>query len=259
MKTVAEIITEIKTASKGNTELKDLDTDKKSSVFGSIVATFASVVYGVEKSFEDLKKYIVDKIDTQKAGTAGWYILKLKQFQLGDQVNEFGLYDEVDESKRIITGAAVEPLSGELVLKVRKEGGLLSSDERDKLSDYIKDFKFAGVQTQLRNVPGDDVKIEIELSYNISITTEADVERNVKESLKKFFDDQDFNGELIVNKLVDTIQGVEGVETVHLPQNGVQVKRNGVSQYTLVEKRASPFAGYYNYVDSNVTIRTNGV
>lgn len=258
MKTVDEIITNIKDEVKGQPSLDGLDTTKKSSVFGSIIASFANVLHGTEKTFADVRDYIVDRIDTQKAGTAGWYILKLKQFQLGDKVNDFGLYDKVDDSKRIISGAAIESLNSELILKVRKKDGLLSSDERAKLSAYINDFKFAGTQTQLRNVEGDEIDFSLVVAFNISVTTEQKVKRKIKDALGKFFNNIDFDGYLIINKMIDAIQTVEGVVSIILKDNGVYVK-SAVGNRELQKGTHRPYAGYYKYDDSKITITASAI
>ena len=259
MKSVNEIIAEIKDKVKGQPSLVGLDTTKKSSVFGSIIASFANVLHGTEKIFAAVRDDIVDRIDTQKAGTAGWYILKLKQFQLGDQVNEFGLYDKEDKSKRIISGAAIESLNSELILKVRKKGGtLLTRDEDSKLRDYINDFKFAGTQTQLRNVKGDEIDFSLVVAYNISVTTSQVVETKIKEALGKFFNNIDFDGYLIINKMIDAIQTVEGVVSIILKDNGVYVKSDGGTRQ-LQKGTHRPYAGYYKYDPSKVTISTSAI
>lgn len=213
--------------------------------------------------FENLMDKHVEDIDTRlqtaQPGSLRWYYEKVLAFQLGDslQITDDGIlyYPQIDEDKQIIARAAVSEdiinptfqIPG-LIVKVAKKGDTgelepLTALEKSQVDFYIEEIKIAGVQHVLISDEADLLKNTITVyfrkNYNID-----DVIISVKEALKGYRDELNFNGVISLSdeyRILDSLAEVANVEI-----SVFEWKKYTDPSYTAVLVQQL-YAGYFNY------------
>jgi len=187
-------------------------------------------------------------------GTSGWWIDKLKAFQLGDAltiVNIGGIdrltYEVIDESKQIITRAAiVDQDDGSALIKVAKDAdpgpGLepLNTAEITQVKNYINDQQPAGAKIFLSSLFSDKLKIEADIFYN-GLLDIATVTADVETSINNYLSNLDFNGSVNRNKLIDAIQATNGVEDIDI---NILEGRADATAFISIDREYLTSAGY---------------
>jgi len=194
-----------------------------------------------------------------------WYADKAEAFQYGyTLVDDTDTYAETDEDAQIIAHAAVEEVNGTLYMKVAKEGddGLepLSTADPDELTPfttYINKVKDAGVKIVVVSDEGDDLRMTINIYYdplvldgNGILLTDS-VTEPAKETIVAYIKDLPFNGEFVPAHLIDALQETSGVD---IPEITSIESRYGTNDYSIIEGKVIPNAGYLVIADDDLTI-----
>jgi hypothetical protein len=235
-RTLEEIQNEIKTKIRTYSSLDDYlfpeEGGSSVSVFNLMIFTVAAAMFTLEILIDSLKSDIQDIADAAPSGNPKWVQNQILNFQYGDVVTLTDFvpgYDPVDESARIVTRCSVKQLgSGVVAIKVAKGTppslGPLSAPELTALKDYYfgtsttEGIGFAGVRATFINLDPDRMRVEATIYY-LGQYVEATVKTAVIDAIDDFFatfQDEAFDGTIIMNKLVDAIQAVPGVSRVEI-------------------------------------------
>jgi len=116
-------------------------------------------------------------------------------------------------------------------------------------------IKDAGVKLLITSGPADNLRLVLRIEYNPLVinSTGARIDgvtmTPVKDAIKLHLQNLPFNGVFSVQKLVDAIQAVEGVNDISVDQ--VQTKY-GLLNYTSVDISVIPDAGYLRIADEDL-------
>jgi hypothetical protein len=230
--------------------------------------TMAIICY-IPGMLQDVFKVDIDNtIAAMKPHSLQWYAEKAKAFQYGDDlVAESDLYDNAGLTdaqilaKKIVSYAAVVEQERGVRIKVAKtvsdDLGALDAGELAAFSDYMKKIKDAGVKLLITSGPADSLLLNLRIEYNPLVlnSTGARIDgvtmTPVKDAIKLHLKNLPFNGVFSVQKLVDVIQAVEGVNDLHVDQ--VQSKY-GALAFTSIDISVIPDAGYLRIADEDLTI-----
>lgn len=236
---------------------------------------FETVAFGImlfEQILDAHKIEVNETIAAQKTGTARWYRTKSLAFQYGfNLLPESDLFDnglstpQQIEASKVVKQVAVSEADDEsrLIIKIAGDnGGFLapiSQPQKESFDAYIQRIKFAGTAITVINFLPDRLFLNLTIFRNPLVIDDQGNNilsggKPVEEALLAFVKELPFNGELIIAKLVDKLQAVEGVEIPHvnlIQSSWIDQATNeyGVPQPIAVRK--VPESGYFTIVDFN--------
>jgi hypothetical protein len=220
------------------------------------IVAFGSWV--VENLHDVFKADVNETIAAMKPHSLRWYAEKAKQFQYGyNLVPETDYYDntgltaaQIKESKIVAYAAVVEQARGLRIKVAKLVGGILvplDANELVAFIAYMNAIKDAGVKLNITTAVADRLRIELIVRIN-PLVLKMDGSRNdgtdpapVKSAQDNFLLNLPFNGVYSVQKNIDAIQKVDGVEDLQLV--GVQTKYGNLN-FTSVNISVVPDAGY---------------
>lgn len=266
-----------------------LDKVAADAVLGSILTSTSSVAiyrlflyivaycaFSVEKIFDFLTTEINFLIDRSRAHPARWYVEMAKKFQYGfnlvpekDYYNNTGIADDVVAASKIIAYASLaeEPV---LRLKVATivNGKLAKVDDSkmDAFRAYVMRYKDAGVKlrrgtvtvpTNITSSIADQLKLNARIKYNPLVLNDTGARIDgtaatpVADAIKKYLENIDFDGLFSVQKMVDEIQKVDGVEDLHIDL--IQTKY-GALLFSSVDIDFVPDGGYLEILPADLEL-----
>lgn len=242
---------------------EDTPAGSKVGVFNLLIDVVALAMYTFEVIMDQLKADIQEIADTAPSGNNKWIQKQMFNFQYTDTVvlTDFVPgYPVIDESKRIITQCAVKDAGAGIVsIKIAKGSvapfSPLSAPELAALKNYYygtsttEGIGFAGVKAQFITLDPDRLFVQANVYFfgqYVSATVKTAVIAAVNTFLQSFANES-FGGRVLMIKLVDAIQNVDGVSRVEL----VSVKARAAA--TLFGA-ATPIAvqGYYDTVAGHI-------
>ena len=251
-----------------HTELDELNSSSKVAVYNLWAYIVAVVMWTLEKLF-DLHSAEVDaKIATLKPHSRKWYREMALQFQYGQAlVPDAGEYDNTGltaqqvEQRKIIKQAAVTEIDGRLRIKVAKEADgefvPLEAGELSAFKEYIDLKKDAGVRINEDSLPADLLKLELDIWYNPLVLRSdgsridgADLQP-VRSAISSYLKDLPFNGEFANTRLMDALQGVDGLV---YPVIRTSQAKYGLLPYTQIDEKYIPDAGYLRVDEAELKI-----
>lgn len=256
MRELGEIVNEMNAAIEAEEVLSDIKTESRFDPWGAVKNAFASIIYLVLQVFEEYKSD-VKSVAAQSYGRAEWYIQKAYSFQLGDSLvfdERKGLvYNTVDTDKQIIKYASLITLEGQVFFKIAKEvNGLpsqLSPSELNQFALYLSKIAPVGVFINPVSSAADSISIELNVYYNTLEDTIL-LEQKVYDVINVYLKNLPFNGRLLSSAIIDSVQGVLGVQDVGVVSiNG----RASGGVYAPIERFYIPEAGYI-FLDTNNTV-----
>lgn len=269
---MAQLISEIKKqmtdvfiAQPAVVTLYDLDITKtfeeqfsKVSLESMLFYTVAVDIWVLQKLYDVFRTEINAELDAKMPHTVRWYRTKVLRFQFpnrtlitdSDKYDNTGLSTGEIAELEVVKFCAVEDRLSELRIKVAKgEPGsrtVLSANEVLGLQSYLSEVKDAGVKVVIVNQQADKITAEIDIYYNPLLLTPVD--NPVLTAFKNYIQNLDFNGEIQVNRIEDSIQSVQGVVLVHLKNIYIQRAANPPELLTV---RAVAESGYYIVENDN--------
>ncbi|MDM1557049.1 nucleotidyltransferase [Chryseobacterium indologenes] len=246
--------------------LSVLDSKSKASIWRNILWVSAFLIWTHEQIFEDHKKETAKMIEEDKSHTSRWYRKISLAFQHGfslltdsDKFNNVGYTDDQIENSKIVKYCAVEELKDQsrLIIKIATESGNelkpISDEQKKAFEYYISEVRDAGVKTTVINYLPDKLQVffKIKRDPNVIDSNGVSIVRGnepVKEALLEFMKELPFNGELILNKLVDKLQIIEGVVNPHLitvKTAWIDPELGDYGKFENVEISKIPVSGYF--------------
>lgn len=255
--------------------LESLNSDSNVSLWGLYFFIVASAIYLLEVFFDTHKAEVDSAITNQKSGRATWYRTMALRFQYGfdliadrDYFDNTGATAEQIENSQIIKYAAVEESDSEsrIILKIAGEtaGELapITQPERDAFDAYLNEFRFAGPKITVINYEPDRLYLNLRIYRDPLVLDENGQsiltgEKPVELAINQFMKELPFNGELIIQSLVDKLQQVPGVRIAHVlnvESSWIDPAVNDYGQPEPVDVKRIAVSGYYKVVDfENVT------
>lgn len=204
------------------------------SILNLLIYIMAMAARTVEWLYNQFCEEVEERIAAALPGTVSWYWNKVMQFQYGDDLNENGTYDVVDESKRIITHCAVLEVDNGILIKVNKGDNTyeaLTPTELAALQNYVDLIKFAGTYAVCYSYDPDEVAIELNIWRNPMVLDSnmnriSDGESVIENAVLEYLNGIVYGGVFNKTKLLDAIQSVDGVEDVTIADGSIYSPSN---------------------------------
>ena len=206
-------------------ESQGVNSGSKVSEWRLWVWVVAVSIWTLEKLFDAFKIEVEERIAETRVHTRRWYREKALAYQYGDTLNESDVYDVIDPAKQNVKYASVRKIilsgHGALRVKVCKDNNgeleVLTTAEMDGFTNYMNQITDAGTMVMPTSSAADKLKLELDIYYNPQLidNTGADLETGenvVLTAIKAYLKAMDFDGRLILTKLVDALQEAKGVE-----------------------------------------------
>jgi len=242
------------------------DEFSKASFESIFFDVFAYCTLILEQIFDLHKKEVDTALYEQKSGTPRWYRNMALAFQYGfdllvdsDKFDNIGLtVDQIDASK-IIKYCSVKE-SGEsnrLVVKVAGEsaGDLipLTTLQIDSFNAYMEEIKYAGVKLQIVNNPADKLLLNMAIYRDVLVIDEngnsiLNGGKPVEAAINAYIKNLPFDGELVLNDLIEKLRAVDGVDNAHVVVATSSVYDTvtlAYRNYAPINVKTIPAAGYF--------------
>lgn len=222
----------------------------------------ATAIGAFEQLLDIYQSTIEAKMIEAPAGTNAWLRSRVLLFQYDavtpqyiqfNNTNYSFYYDVPNTALCIVTSCAVITNPNKVVLvKVAKGGSTpvpLSSLEKAALTTYLDYINFAGVYFELISADADFIMVGADIYYDGQFASV--IVQNVKDAINNYVQNLPFNGLIVLSKLEDAIQSVQGVNDVVF--SNVEARPNAtipanafklVSAYDVLLRNYSTFAGY---------------
>lgn len=275
MRTVDEIFNSLLEKKATYPELEELDSPSKTSIWRLLLWIFAFAIYIHERIFEAYKNEIALMIQEEKSHTQRWYRNKALAFQYGfslltddDKFNNDGFTDVQIEASKIVKYSAVTESEDQsrLIIKIATESGEIlkpiTADQKQAFEHYLSEIKDAGVQTTVINYLPDKLQLFLKIKRDPNVIDSNGISilngnEPVKDALQKFRKELPFNGELILNSLVDRLQVIEGVINPHLiaaKTSWIDANLGDYGNWENIEISKIPVSGYFEIDYQNSSI-----
>lgn len=253
-----------------NQTLSEITSTSKVAVFRLFVYIVSFSIWALEKIFDIHKTEIDQAIYEQKSGTPRWYRNMSLAFQYGfDLITDSDKFDNADyteeqiEDSKIIKYCSVKESleSNRLIIKVASEEGEslrpLLDPEIASFSQYINEIKYAGVKINVVNNPADKLLLNMAVYYDVLVldangSSKISGGKPVENAIKSYMKALPFDGELVINDLIEKLRTVEGVENVHILNASSSSFDTATSQFTEfapINVKTIPVAGYFEIVN----------
>lgn len=190
----------------------------------------AACCHVLEVFFDTHKSEVDAKISSAVVASVPWYHKLALQFQYGDSLvfddtTQQFVYAAQDTKKQVVKYVAVRDRGTSIQMLVSGEKDSrpepLSDDVLTAFKNYMNRVKIAGVVLAIRSLPSDTVSISATiyvdpLSIDRNGTRISDGSKPVETAIENYLKGILYGGTFNKTKLVDAIQGVEGVTDVEL-------------------------------------------
>ena len=190
----------------------------------------AACCHVLEVFFDTHKSEVDAKISRAVVASVPWYHKLALQFQYGDSLvfddtTQQFVYAAQDTKKQVVKYVAVRDRGTSIQMLVAGEKDSrpepLSDDVLTAFKNYMNRVKIAGVVLAIRSLPSDTVSISATiyvdpLSIDRNGTRISDGSKPVETAIENYLKGILYGGTFNKTRLVDAIQGVEGVTDVEL-------------------------------------------
>ncbi len=275
-RTLAEIRQEIKAQKLQYAELNllqdssnDIENNTPQSdtaIWELWIYVMAFALYVHEKLFDKHKEEVEEIQKITIAGTQPWYVNKVLQYQkdgnlIVDTQNFQFRYDPVVPENQIIKQVSISSNAGLSLIKVATEGEVLDNEGNPVFDDdgnpvtelkpldgadfpglrsYLRKIQFAGTQVQVISPSPDQLKFEADIYYNALLDLDT-IKKNVNKAIEDYLSNLPFDGEILISRLVDAVQRVEGVNDTFV--KNVETKRES-SEFKVILRNYETLSGY---------------
>tara|TARA_R110000796_G_scaffold74629_5_gene167813 strand:- start:1255 stop:2133 length:879 start_codon:yes stop_codon:yes gene_type:complete len=245
----------------------NLNSNSKVAIWRLWVYIQSLSIFIHEGIFEIHKVEIEELIALNKLHTAKWYKGKALAFQFGFSIGELDYYDNtgVDEAlvlnSLVVKQASVEEIGGRLKIKVAGENSSndlqpLDTAQVTAFTQYMSLVRDAGTRIEVVSRPPDDLALTIDLYFDPLLLDGNGARLDglndapVSQAIEEFLYNLEFNGELILTKLTDYLQNVEGVNEPVIKEASA---RFGTNPYVDINEYYIADSGYM-VLDETLTV-----
>ncbi len=266
--TLEEIQNEMLAAKNAEPALAGFTSTSSTAIWLLWIFQFARAVLSIQKRFDLFINLVLTIIKNTKRGTPRWYSNTAKQFQYGfNLVPEQDYYDNTNIAESVVAASKIiahasfteEP---SIRMKVAKKVGTdlakLAPAELQAFIAYVKRYKYAGVDLRdvdtvnnlhatITSTDADNLKLGLRIRYNPLVLNNAGERLDgadaapVVTALKNYLQNLDFDGLFSIQKLVDAIQKVEGVNDLNVD---TCQSKYGALPFTSININFRPDSGY---------------
>ncbi len=241
-----------------------LNSDSVYSIYRLFSYIVAVAIWNFQNINDQHKKEVQDIILEKTPGTPRWYKSMALAFQYGfdlipdtDKYNNTGATQaEIQESKIIKYAAVVNTTSGTNIKIATETAGELSpisDDQKEAFTAYIEEINYCGVNYVIQNLPPDILLLNLIVGRDALVINDSGMNirtgiRTVEIAINDYMKELPFNGELILNHLLNKIESVDGVMWVHLVNAQSQVWNGGSESYDFAQPiniKTIPNSGYF--------------
>lgn len=201
----------------------DLSSGSKVAIWRLWAWVTAVSVWTLEKLMDEFNAEVNSKISLTNYGNDLWWLDRMRGFQFGHNVIVIEVNDEKtfgyaveDIPAQIIDFVAIsDTTDGGSIIKIAKDDGgglpeVLTIAELNGAIAYIDKLQPAGSKIGVISRTSDLIKYTIDLYYNPLIDLTI-VTSDVETAILEYHQNLEFDGAVILSKMVDAIQGVNGV------------------------------------------------
>lgn len=264
-RTIQAIQKEMFDAIAADENLTELNSTSMVAIYRLFVFIVAFSNWVMENLFDTHKKEVEDIIQNDKAHRPSWYRTKAKAFQYGfalipdtDKFNNTGYTDEQIEASKIIKYSAITKNAGQLLIKIAAEsGGVLSPIEPEQyasFSAYMKEIADCGVKYVIVNILPDILLLNIRIYHDSLVLNDDGMHKinanyPVQDAINEYMKELPFDGELVLQSLVDKLQKAEGVKIVDIVNAESQAIDLSTGDYLApqpITVKTVPVSGYFS-------------
>ena len=250
-----------------DSNLDALNSKSKTAIWRLWLYIVAYATNVLESLFDKHYTEVTSIITELKPHTMRWYRQKALAFQYGfDLISDTDIFDNGTateaqiEASKIIKYAAITEATTEsrLVLKIATEDNAgklapITSGQESAFIPYIEEIKDAGVAITVINYLPDILKLNLRIYYDPLVLTSTGVsiltgKKPVEDALNEFMKELPFNGELVLNSLIDKLQKTEGVKIPHLVQAAskwIDTALDDYGNFENISVKKIPVSGYF--------------
>jgi hypothetical protein len=123
----------------------------------------------------------------------------------------------------------------------------------------MEDIKYAGVKLNIVNNPADKLDLNI-VVYRDPLVIDATGNniltggKSIELAVKKYIKNLPFDGELVLNDMIDYLRDVPGITNVHIIAANASYKdlvTNMYTPFTAINVKTIPEAGYFEITNFN--------
>lgn len=250
-----------------DSNLDVLNSTSKTAIWRLWLYILAYATNVLESLFDKHYTEVTSIITELKPHTMRWYRQKALAFQYGfDLISDTDIFDNGTateaqiEASKIIKYAAITEATTEsrLVLKIATEDNAgklapITAGQESAFVPYIEEIKDAGVAITVINYLPDILKLNIRIYYDPLVLTSTGVsiltgKKPVEDALNEFMKELPFNGELVLNSLIDKLQKTEGVRIPHLVQAAskwIDTALDDYGNFENISVKKIPVSGYF--------------
>lgn len=250
-----------------DSNLDVLNSTSKTAIWRLWLYILAYATNVLESLFDKHYTEVTSIITELKPHTMRWYRQKALAFQYGfDLISDTDIFDNGTateaqiEASKIIKYAAITEATTEsrLVLKIATEDSAgklapITAGQESAFIPYIEEIKDAGVAITVINYLPDILKLNLRIYYDPLVLTSTGVsirtgKKPVEEALNEFMKELPFNGELVLNSLIDKLQKTEGVKIPHLVQAAskwIDTALDDYGNFENISVKKIPVSGYF--------------
>lgn len=269
-RTIAEIQQEIYTSISADSKLSALTSVSKTAVYRLLVYVFAYASWLQEKLYDRKEAEINTLIAEQKRYKGTWYKGMALNFQYGfDLVTDMDYYDNTEydedtiEASKIIKYCSVKrgAETSTLIVKVASEEGdiLAPLDDLQKESfvQYMEEIKCEGEKIRVINNPADKLLLTMAVYRDVLVlddqgNSKLNGGKPVEDTISAYMKALPFDGELVLNDLIEKLRAVDGVENVNIVNalsSSFNTVTNDYDDYLQITVKTIPAAGYFEIVN----------
>jgi hypothetical protein len=244
--------------------LSAMNSTSKVALYRLFTFVVAFSIWALEKIFDQHTIDIDTRISEQKSGTKNWYKNKSLDFQYGfylmtdsDVYDNTLATDEQIEASKIVKYCSVKESqeSNRLIVKIASEVNEvlepLTDDQLDSFTAYIEEIKYAGVKVKVVNNPADKLILDLVVFRDPLVLSDTGMSiRNpsqpIEDRIKAYMKELPFNGELVLNDMIEQLRKVPGVVNVHIQSaSSSHFDVGGYTDFTTFNIARIPEAGYF--------------
>lgn len=260
------------------------DVFSKVSVENLIAYVVASAHY-VFEVLMDAHMADIHEVISHRAHTLAWYRDKALAFQYGCELSEdYAEYDndgrderEIEES-RIVKKCSCETVRTAyptILVKASKADGVLSYDELQSFTRYMREISDAGVDVKVRSLAPDRVSLRMKIWYDPLVVSSEGMllDKSAQQTVAKlavdgYLGDLKYNGALYVGHLEQAIMRQRGVKMCKVIEGRAEFADGSVASIydvyvpysgamTYIEEEGYYSTEYVNFEDTYMTSEEN--
>jgi hypothetical protein len=244
--------------------LSAMNSTSKVALYRLFTFVVAFSIWALEKIFDQHTIDIDTRISEQKSGTKNWYKNKALDFQYGfylmtdsDVYDNTLATDEQIEASKIVKYCSVKESqeSNRLIVKIASEVNEvlepLTDDQLDSFTAYIEEIKYAGVKVKVVNNPADKLILDLVVFRDPLVLSDTgmsilNASQPIEDRIKAYMKELPFNGELVLNDMIEQLRKVPGVVNVHIQSaSSSHFDVGGYTDFTTFNIARIPEAGYF--------------